>query len=167
MRVPDKVINEAVRNGWRLLLSITFPDFTMRKVDLVCGEVRRPEFEVLTDTVLLLSLPAKVYPCGAVRQISRFWVRSAGFSEEGAAETLHKFSSEETALAFSPLPPEKRDNRKDNIRTKDFTMNKGSHFYQMPDALLVLFYGISVISTIHSHFHISGYDHRIFHLRCL
>ena len=92
----------------------------MRKFDLVWGEVRRPVFVVRTDTVLLFSLPAKVYPCAAAMQISRFWVRSAGVSDDGAAATLQEPSLDETALAFCSFPPEKRDNRKDNMRINDF-----------------------------------------------
>ena len=127
---PDNCTKDSARKGCRWLLSMILPPLTIRKVDLVWGEVRRPVFVVRTDTVLLFSLPAKVYPCAAVMQISRFWVRSDGLSEDGAAATLQEPSLDETALAFSSLPPEKRDNRKDNMRINDFTTNKDSHFYQ-------------------------------------
>ena len=114
----------------------------IRKVDLVWGEVRRPVFVVRTETVLLFSLPAKVYPCTAVIQISRFWVRSNGLSEDGASATLQEPSLDETALAFPSLPPKKKDSRKDNMRINDFTTNKDSHFCQMVDVRFVLFRGI-------------------------
>ena len=101
-----------------------FPPLTMREFDRVWGDVRRPEFVVRTDTVLLFSLPAKVYPCAAVMQSSRFRARSAGLSVDGAAATLQVPSGEETALAWTSFPPEKRDSRKVNISRSSLTEGK-------------------------------------------
>lgn len=119
----------------------------MRKFDLVWGAVRRPVFVVRTDTVLLFSLPAKVYPCAAVIQISRFWVRSAGLSEDGAAATQQEPSADETALAFASFPPEKRDIKSDNMSASDFMIDKDNAFSCLIKAAAVLLDCLGIFYT--------------------
>ena len=105
-------------------MSMIFPPLTMREVDRVCGEVRRPDWAVRTETKLLVSLPAKVYPWAAEIHISRLRARSVCFSEEGEAVTLTLLSPEETSLTIPSFPPKKKDNTSDNMSTSDFTEGK-------------------------------------------
>ena len=93
----------------------------MREVDLVWGEVLRPEFVVRAEMELPFTPPAKEYPCAAVRQISLFNEKSASFPEDGVVVTLQDSSPADTALGLTSLPPDKRDNKKDNMSTIDFT----------------------------------------------
>ena len=136
--VPDSGTKTGVRNGCVWLLSIIFPPLMIRKVDRVCGDVLRPVLVVLTETEFELPSPAKVCPCAAVIHKSRFREKSALVSEEDASATQHDPSSEGTTVSALFLPPEKSDNRSDNMSRSVFTesedtkKNCSSHFQSSP-----------------------------------
>ena len=90
----------------------------MRELDRVCREVLLPPWAVRKETKLLLSLPAKVYPCAAVKQISRLSAWSVCFSEGDDAATCT------VLLSFSP---KKKDRTSDNMSTSDFTEYKDNN----------------------------------------
>ena len=131
---PDSGTKTGVRKGCVRLLSIILPPLTMRKVDRVCGGVLRPELVVRTETEFELPSPAKVCPCAAVMHKSRFRGKSAFESEGDASATQYVPSSEETTASALFLPPEKSDNRSDNMsrsvftESKDMKNNYSSHF---------------------------------------
>ncbi len=58
-----------------------------------------------------LPLPANVYPCAVVMQISRFCEKSTKRSVAGLSETVKAASR----------PPEKKDRTKDNMSTQSLT----------------------------------------------
>lgn len=135
---PDSGTKTGVRKGCVQLLSIILPPLTMRKVDRVCGDVLRPELVVRTETEFELPSPAKVCPCAAVMHKSRFREKSAFESEGDASATQYVPSSEETTASALFLPPEKSDNRSDNMsrsvftESKDTKNNYSSHFQSSP-----------------------------------
>ena len=98
-------------------MSITFPDFTIRKVDFVCGEVLRPVLELRIETELVLLFPEKEDPWADVIQISRFSALQTAFSEDGALQTELLISSMTKSLTTSVLPHPNRDRIKDSIST--------------------------------------------------
>ena len=61
-------------------------------------------------------------------QMSRLMVWSTAFSDDERSETEYRLSADETSLTLSGLPPEKRDNSRDNIRTKHF-INAKIHIF--------------------------------------
>ena len=63
-------------------------------------------------------------------QMSRLMVWSTAFSDDECSETEYRLSADETPLTLSGLPPEKRDNSRDNIRTKHFIIAKIHIFTQ-------------------------------------
>lgn len=64
-------------------------------------------------------------------QMSRLMVWSTAFSDDERSETEYRLSADETSLTLSGLPPEKRDNSRDNIRTKHFINAKIHIFTQL------------------------------------
>ena len=121
---PDSGTKTGVRKGCVRLLSITFPPLITRKVNLVCGDVLRPVLMVRTETEFDLPSPAKVCPCAAVMHKSRFREESVLVSEEDAPATQYDPSSEGTAVPALFLPPEKSDNRSDNMSRSVFMESK-------------------------------------------
>ena len=63
-------------------------------------------------------------------QMSRLMVWSTAFSDDERSETEYRLSADETPLTLSGLPPENRDNSRDNIRTKHFIIAKIHIFTQ-------------------------------------
>ena len=72
--IPARCTMDWARKGCKWLLSMTFPALMMRKVDRTCGCVRLPDCETRIRTEFVPPSPAKVYPCAAAMQSSRFWV---------------------------------------------------------------------------------------------
>ena len=64
-------------------------------------------------------------------QMSRLMVWSTAFSDDERSETEYRLSADETPLTLSGLPPENRDNSRDNIRTKHFIIAKIHIFTQL------------------------------------
>ena len=64
-------------------------------------------------------------------QMSRLIVWSTAFSDDERSETKYRLSADETPLTLSGLPPENRDNSRDNIRTKHFINAKIHIFTQL------------------------------------
>lgn len=79
----------------------------------------------------MLLFPVKEYPWAAVMQMSRLMVWSTAFSDDERSETEYRLSADETPLTLSGLPPENRDNSRDNIRTKHFIIAKIHIFTQL------------------------------------
>lgn len=75
--------------------------------------IRLTDWVKRTETEFVLLLPAKVYPCADVMQISRFCVKSDTSSVDGCSE-----------YTTSVRPAEKKDRRKDNMSTNSFTEHK-------------------------------------------
>lgn len=85
----------------------------IRKVERTCGVVRLTDCVTRTMTEFELPFPAKVYPCAAVMQSSRFREQSAIYSPFcGLVHTT------------SVLPTERKDSKRDNIRVTNFTLYK-------------------------------------------
>ena len=63
-------------------------------------------------------------------QMSRLMVWSTEFSDDERSETEYRLSADETPLTLSGLPPENRDNSRDNIRTQHFIIAKIHIFTQ-------------------------------------
>ena len=70
--VPDSGTKTGVRKGCVRLLSITLPPLITRKVNRFCGDVLRPVLVVRMETEFDPPSPAKVCPCAAEIQSSRF-----------------------------------------------------------------------------------------------
>jgi len=63
-------------------------------------------------------------------QMSRLMVWSTAFSDDERSETEYRLSEDEPPLTLSGLPPENRDNSRDNIRTNHFIIAKIHIFTQ-------------------------------------
>ena len=64
-------------------------------------------------------------------QMSRLMVWTTAFSDDELSETEYRLSADETPITLSGLPPENRDNSRDNIRTKHFIIAKINIFTQL------------------------------------
>lgn len=88
-----------------------------------------------------LPSPVKDWPSGAVMQRSRFKEQSALVSGEDASATQYGPPFEGTAAPVLPLPPEKSDNRSDNIIRSVFIDRKFTkkyrHFSVLPALELI------------------------------
>lgn len=61
----------------------------MRKEERTGSFNRLRDWVNRTETEFVLLLPAKVYPCAEVMQISRFRVKSTALSVDGHSETWY------------------------------------------------------------------------------
>ena len=133
--IPDNGTKNGARKGCVRLLSITLPPLTMREVERVCGDVRRPVLVFRSETEFEPSPAEKVCPTAAVMHESRFREQSASDDEVSAKRLV--LSSEGLITSVSCLPPEKSDRRSDNMTRSVFTEDKDTHYFlkTMPKTL--------------------------------
>ena len=109
----------------------------MRKEERTGSFNRLRDWVKRTETEFVLSLPAKVYPCAEVMQMSRSRVKSTALSVDGHSVTLYWVSLEGLILSASVRPAERKDRRREKMSTNSFTRckdsKKAANVLQFPD----------------------------------